>query len=221
MEERYKPLLEIVKKKLSCSGHNLEHIIRVYRLSKYLAQFEENINMDILISSALLHDIARVEEDTDKTGTIDHAILGADMAEDILGNLGCEKKPIEKIKECIKTHRFRSNNQPKSIEGKILFDADKLDSIGAVGIARLFMIAGQYGEKMYSDIPLEEYKRQNVTENGRLIDISKHAPNIEFEILKSTVDRLYTTKAKEIGRQRMRFMEDFFKKLGEEIVGIK
>lgn len=219
MEEKYIPIYEIVEKELSCSGHNIEHIIRVYHLSKYLAKFELDVNMDVMIPAALLHDIARVKEDTDKTGSIDHAVLGAEIAGDVLNKLGYEKKLIPQIKDCIKTHRFRSNNHPKSIEAKILFDADKLDCIGAVGIARLFMIAGQYGEKMYSFTPMEQYKEENITENGRLIDISKHAPNIEFEILKTKVNRLYTSRAKELAKDRMKFMEKFFKNLDREITG--
>lgn len=95
-----------------------------------------------------MHDIARVKESRDKTGEIDHAVLGSKLAEEILINLDYEKGKIEGIKHCIIAHRFRSGNEPQTLEAKILFDADKLDVIGSVGIARSFMLAGQFGQSL-------------------------------------------------------------------------
>jgi uncharacterized protein len=109
------------------------------------------------------------------------------------------------------------------VEAKILFDADKLDALGAVGIARCFMIAGQYGQRIYSNVPLKKYVNDNVA--GRktriqLKDISKHSPNLEFELkLKHVPKRLYTRKAKEIAEQRLAYMEDFFNRLKAEVEG--
>ena len=213
-------LEKIVENKLDKYGaHGLfSHIKRVCNLCLYLAKYGKGVNLTVLKLAALLHDIARVEEDLDESGNIDHAVLGAQEAEKILRRYGFSTDIIEAVKHCIETHRYRSNRKPQTIEAKILSDADKLDVIGAVGIARSFMIAGKYGQQIFKDVSIKEYIKENIAENGRIKDIRKHAPNIEFELkLKKIPLKLYTKKAKEIARKRLKFMEKFFKELEEEI----
>lgn len=222
IETKHKKIIEIVQDKLTCSAHNLDHVFRVYNLCLLLAKYEKDVDLEILIPSVLLHDIARVEESQDKTGEIDHAVLGSVIAEDILRNLKYEEDKIEKIKHCIITHRFRAGNEPNSIEAKILFDSDKLDVIGASGIARTFMLAGQFGQKLTVNEPLKDYLKSNTVENGRLKDVSKHTPFIEYEVkFKKIPDKLYTKKVKEIGKERLNFMERYFDRLKLEIDGMK
>jgi uncharacterized protein len=223
MGEKYQKIKEIVEKELSCSAHDMEHVMRVYNLCLHLAKDEPDIDLDILKTAALLHDIARVREDRDNSGNIDHAILGAEMAEKILRDFGYPEERIEHVKHCITAHRFRSGNEPKTREAKILFDADKLDAIGSIGVARSFMIAEQRGEKFYSDAPVDEYVKENLVggrPDGRIKEISKHAPNLEFETkFKHIPDKLYTQKAREIAKQRIEFMKQFFERLKREING--
>lgn len=221
-EMKHKKIIEIVQDKLTCSAHNLDHVFRVYNLCLLIAQHEKDIDLEILIPSALLHDIARVEESQDKTGEIDHAVLGSVIAEDILRTLEYEEEKIEKIKHCIIAHRFRTGNEPNTMEAKILFDSDKLDVIGASGIARTFMLAGQFGQRLTVNKSLDGYLKDNTVENGRLKDVSKHTPFIEYEVkFKKIPDKLYTDKAKEIGKERLKFMDEYFNRLKSEIEGIK
>ena len=135
INERHNEILRIIREKLTCSAHNLDHVMRVYNLCLVLAKYEENVDLEVLVPAALLHDIARVEEIGDKTGKIDHAVLGSELAGDILKNMDYDEEKVEKIKHCILAHRYRTGNEPSTIEAKILFDADKLDAIGAVGVA--------------------------------------------------------------------------------------
>ncbi len=222
IDEKQKKIMEIVQDKLTCSAHNLDHVFRVYNLCLLIAKHEEDVDLDVLIPSALLHDIARVEESKDKTGKLDHAILGGEIAEDILRKLQYEEEKIQRIKHCIIAHRFRTGNEPNTIEAKILFDSDKLDAIGAIGIARTFMLSGQFGQRIIGKEPLNEYMESNTVENGRLKDVSKHTPFIEYEVkFKKIPDKLYTNKAKEIGKERLKFMEEYFNRLQMEIEGIK
>lgn len=104
-----------------------------------------------------------------------------------------------------------------------MFDADKLDVLGAMGVARSFMMAGQYGQKIYSDVSIQEYLRDNVVgekADGGIKEISKHAPNLEFELkFKHIPKRLYTQKAREMAKDRLRFMENFFERLRMEMRG--
>lgn len=223
MEAKYQKIEKTVARELSCSAHAMEHVMRVYNLCLHLAKHELNVDLDVLKTAALLHDIARVKEFNDKTGSIDHSALGAEMAEKILGTLGYSKEKIAHVKHCIAAHRFRGKVKPQTKEAKILFDADKLDVLGAIGVARSFMIAGQYGQKIYSDISIQEYLKDNVVgekADGRVRDISKHTPDLEFELkFKHVLERLYTQKAREIAKERVQFMENFFEKLKREIKG--
>jgi uncharacterized protein len=223
MEERLRKIKEMVEKEMqgTTPSHDFSHVMRVYNLCLHLAKYEENVDLEVLKAAALLHDIARLKEDMDNTGKTDHAIESANMAEKILKELNYPREKIEKIKHCIITHRFRGNNRPETIEAKILFDADKLDSIGAIGIARSFCWQGENKARIYSDVPLEKYIKENLVggkANGRIKDKSKHAANIEFETkLKHVPSKLFTTKGKEIAKERIKFMKEFFERLEKEI----
>ena len=82
--------------------------------------------------------------------SICHAERGGELAKDILSRFPYTVYQIKHIQECIRTHRFRGENYPKSIEAKILFDVDKLDSPGCIRIARTFLFKGAIGEPIYS-----------------------------------------------------------------------
>lgn len=217
---RHNKILEIVQEKLTCSAHNLDHVMRVYNLCMMISEHERNVDLEILIPAALLHDIARVEEMEDKTGQIDHAVLGSEIAIGILRNLNYDEEKIDKITHCITAHRFRTGNEPKTIEAKVLFDSDKLDAIGAVGIARTFILSGQSRQGNVFNNSIDEYLKANTSENGRIKDMSKHSPLIEYEVkLKKIPDKLYTDTAKKIGKERMKFMDEFFERLKLELQG--
>ena len=219
----YRMIEERLEEELSCSAHNLEHVRRVYGLCLQLAADQPGVDLDVLKMAALLHDIARVKEDQDDSGATDHAILGAAMAGEILAPLGVSAAKIAAIQHCIAAHRYRNQTEPGTVEARILFDADKLDVIGAIGIARSFVLAGQYHEPIYSGVPLAEYVRSNLvggTAAGRVKDISRLTADLEFQLkLKHIPERLYTEKAKELAAARVRFMAEFFARLEQEIRG--
>jgi uncharacterized protein len=223
MEANHKRIKEIVAKELSRSHHDLEHVERVYNLCMDIARYEPEADLDVLKPAALLHDIARVREFEDEKGIVEHAAYGAEMAEEILRKLGYEEEKIAQVKHCIMVHRYRRAREAETAEAKILFDADKLDSLGAVGVARCFMIAGQYGQRIYSDVQIEQYLIENVIGERaeiRLKDVSKHSPNLEFELkFRHIPERLYTRKAKEVAKERLGFMEEFFERLKAEVKG--
>ena len=223
IEDKYLKLLEIVEKELSGdSSHTVDHIQRVWQTAVQIAAEEKDVNLDVLKPAILLHDIARIKEDTDKSGKIDHALLGAEIAEEILKQMQYPEETIRKVKHCIQTHRFRSEREPVSIEAKILYDADKVDAMGAIGVARFYMIAGRYREQLYSFVPVEQYTAENIVggkANGRIKEISKHTPNLEFEKMRDIFGKLHTAKAREIAGERVKYMEEFFKRIRSEIVG--
>jgi uncharacterized protein len=228
MEERYRQLKIVAEREMegASPAHDIAHVMRVYNLCLELANYESNVDLDILRIAALLHDIARTKEDKNVQAgllNVDHAVLGVEMGGKILRELGYSGERIERVKHCIASHRFRGENPPRTIEAKILSDADKLDVLGATGIARSFIIGGENGQKLYSDTPVDEYVKENLVDgkpNGRIIDPSKHASNLEFETkFKQIPDRLYTRRAREIARERLEYMRQFFERLKSEIDG--
>jgi uncharacterized protein len=225
MKNKFQKIKEIAEKKMEGLGpsHDFSHVMRVYNLALLIAKEEKNVDLEILKIAALLHDIGRKKEDLDKTGKVDHAILSAKMAEKILKNFGYQKEKIEEIKHCIATHRFKGNLKSKTIEAKILSDADKLDVSGAVGIVKSSCWIGENKAKIYSDISLKKYARENLIGGkfgGRVKDKSKHALNIEYEIkLKHILKRFFTKKAKLIAKGRIKFMKNFFERFKREIKG--
>ncbi|OIO47435.1 MAG: phosphohydrolase [Parcubacteria group bacterium CG1_02_40_82] len=227
MEEKLQKIKEIAQREMkeAESAHDFLHVMRVYNLCLHLAKTDPDVDLEILKAAIFLHDIARVKEDSDASGKIDHAIFSAKMAQKILRNLDYPEEKIKQIEHCIVAHRFRSGNEPQTKEAKILFDADKLDVLGTIGIARSYTMAGRYGEKMYLDVSIAQYVKENLVggkEGGRIKVISKHAPNLEYELkFKRIPDRLYTKEAKRIARDRLKFMDQFYKRFKKEMAGEK
>lgn len=193
----------------SRGSHDWEHVERVLKLSLHIGRIE-GADMEVLEAAALLHDIGRTCQDRSQ-GEVCHAEKGADFAKKILKDLGVEKEKTESILHCILHHRYRDGRKPQTLEAKILFDADKLDSIGAVGIARAFLFAGEVGAKLHNaDTDLsttESYSREDTAFR-------------EFQLkLKHVKNSLFTLEGKHLAEERHQFMETFFARLNEETQG--
>ena len=190
-------------------SHGPDHSERVYFLALSIGR-ELSARLDILAAAALLHDIGRRQE-TESKGSICHAQKSAEMAGSILGKLDFNPADITAIQHCIRCHRFRGSEKPQSLEAQILFDADKLDSIGAVGIGRAFLFAGQIGAKLH-DAEIDHDKTFAYS--------SEDTAYREFQVKMSRVkDQMLTKPGKKLAQQRHRFMEVFFDELNREIYG--
>ncbi len=222
MDEKIEKIKEIVKKELTfCSAHNFDHVMRVYNLALHLTE-NEDVDLDVIRASALLHDIGGKKETDDPSYKTDHAIEGAKMAEPILKNLGYSRDKIKHIQNCIISHRYRTENKPQTKEAEIVFDADKLETVGAIGITRAFVWVGINNAHIYRKTDIGEYAKENLggKTNGRIQDKTKHSPQINWETKdKHILNYLYTKKAKQITKDRMAFSENFFKRLEDEING--
>jgi uncharacterized protein len=194
----------------SKSSHDFEHILRVYNLCEHLGKIEK-ADMEILRLSALLHDIARSHQDKTK-GIICHAKKGAQMAKKILEKYNFDQEKIKQVVHCVETHRYRDNNIPESKEAKILFDADKLDSSGAVGIGRAFLFAGENGAKLHND------KSTDITKTKEYSKEDTAYREFIFK-LKDIKDKMFTTEGKRLAKKRYEFMKKFFERLEKEIEG--
>lgn len=222
---KYEKIKEIVRKEMKGLGpsHDFSHVMRVYRLALNLSKSEKGVNLDILKTAVLLHDIARAKEDNDDTGKTDHAVVGAEMAGKILKSLHYPEDKIKAVQYCIFAHRFKNNTKAKTIEAKILFDADKLDACGAIGLARGASWIGEHKAKIYSEEPLSKFIKNNLVggkRNGIMKKKTDYALNFEYQLkIKYILKRLYTKKAKKIAKERIKFMKLFLNRLKKEVKG--
>ena len=190
-------------------SHGPDHTERVYHLALAIGR-RMGARLDILAAAALLHDIGRRHE-TESRGTICHAAKGADLAEPVLAGLGFSRPDIEAVTHCIRAHRFRGRERPRSTEAEILFDADKLDSIGAVGIGRAFLFAGQIGARLH-DAEIDHMHTRSYSTDDTAYR--------EFRVKMSRVrEQLLTEPGRRLAERRHRFMEIFFDELNLEIYG--
>jgi len=224
MMNKLEKIKAIVKKELVCSAHNMEHIERVYNMALRIAKKEKDVDLEILKAAVLLHDIGRVKEDNDKTGRICHAKESAKMCVSILKELKFSKEKIKKIQHCILAHRYKNNIRPQSNEAKILFDADKLDSLGALVIIRAGMWMGRHNCNPFPKMSLKKYAKINLVGgkmNGRIKDPSLHNIFYEHEIKDKKLPGLMNTKtAKRIAIERLKFSSMFLARLKQEAKGI-
>ncbi|MDU9050028.1 MAG: HD domain-containing protein [Candidatus Electrothrix sp. Rat3] len=190
-------------------SHGPDHSERVLHMAMNIGR-RMDARLDIITPAALLHDIGRKQESSTK-GKVCHAELGADMAEPILRELGYSKADRKAICHCIHAHRFRSSTSPKTREAKILFDADKLDSIGAIGIGRAFLFAGQIGARLHNAELDPAHTETYSTEDTAYR---------EFQVKMSKVrEQMLTPLGRQIAERRHAFMETFFSELHHEIYG--
>jgi uncharacterized protein len=191
-------------------SHDWDHTERVYKLCLRIGR-KEGADLAILKLAALLHDVGREEEDR-SSGRTCHAAKGALLARRILEKRGLDQERTDRVVHCIATHRFRGGLVPDSLEGKVLFDADKLDSIGAVGIGRAFLFAGEVGARLHDpgiDVrKTKPYSKEDTAYREFLVKLSR---------IKS---RMFTPEGKRIARERHEFMTGFFRRLNKETAGI-
>ena len=189
---------------VDATGHDWGHVERVCIMARYLGE-REHADQDIVVISALLHDIGLSDEI--KLG-IDHSDRSANMAESYLRSIDFEKNKIEGIVEAIRCHRYGKRLIPQTIEGKILQDADRLDAIGAIGIARAFAYGGARGAPIYD--------AEEKVENYDPFMVKSTITHFQEKLLKIK-DSLHTSSAKEIGERRHQFMLYFIDEFYKEI----
>jgi uncharacterized protein len=187
--------------------HGPDHALRVEKTALYIGRHMK-ARLDILAASAILHDIGRREE-TNRKGAICHAVYGAELARPILRKFHFSENDIKAISHAITCHRYRGDHIPQTVEAEILFDADKLDSIGAIGIGRAFLFAGEIGAKLHN-------KNLSGTQSYTTDDTAYR----EFKVKMCKIkDRMLTPIGKKLAEERHSFMEVFFNRLDQEFFG--
>lgn len=188
-------------------GHDFEHIMRVYRNAEFIGS-REGADMEILLAAALLHDIVVYPKGSSKSAK--SADDSADLAEKILRTYGWPKERINRASYCIRTHSYSKHIVPATLEGKILQDADRLDALGAIGIARTFSVGGSEKRAFYNpDDPFWNTRREPDDRQWTL-------DHFQAKLLRLQ-NSMHTQTAMLEAHQRTAFMEYFVKQLRHEI----
>lgn len=187
------------------ASHDYAHIERVMKNAEDIMATEDNVDESIIRLAVLLHDIDDAKYKSDANPS----------AMEILQSIGASKQLTDKIIECIKSVSFSGGNAQAitSIEGAIIRDADRLDAMGAIGIARTFAFGGAKGRKLYDK---SESVRSNMSEadyRGRGTASVTHF----YEKLLLLKDLMVTTEGKRLAEERHTYMVSYLKQLEKEI----
>lgn len=191
--------------------HGFDHVLRVYRMAERLA-LVEGADVEIVHAAALLHDAEGSATAGGEIGRSNHHHASSEFARQVLEAENWPPERIAAVQHCIRAHRFRDNSEPpQSLEAKILFDADKLDVIGAIGIVRTVAFDIVVGQPVYSE-PSQLFLSTGEKESGE-----PHSSYHEYLFKLSRIkDRLFTTAARAIAEERHQFMAEFFTRLAAE-----
>jgi uncharacterized protein len=182
----------------------------VWRLCEKIGA-REGADLEILELAAMLHDIGRGKEKA-SGGKVCHAAAGAQRAREILEQHGLPPETVERVTHCIASHRFRGEDcRPRSLEARVLFDADKLDALGAVGVGRAFLFAGEVGARLHNpEVDIEKTRSYSPEDTAFR----------EFSVkLRKIRDRMLTGTGRRMAEDRHAFMVDFFERLHREVRG--
>ena len=194
------------------SVHDFDHILRVLALAERIAAVE-GADPWIVRTAALLHDWGRAEA---QTSGRNHAVEAAERAEAFLQGLGVPEPRIGAVTQAILAHRFRAAPPPETLEARVLFDADKLDAIGAIGVARAFAYGGAHQQRLWASRDTVDEARWQAEGD----DPAQHTPVHEFVVKLSRIkDQLYTGEGQRIAAQRHATMEAFYQQLDAEVRG--
>lgn len=192
--------------------HGWDHVVRVLHLAERLG-VELGADLEILRAAALLHDASGAAP-TEPGGRAAHEVDSAEFARRILEAESWPPDRIDAVADCIRSHRFRGRERPETLEAKILFDADKLDVMGAFGAARTIGYAVQAGTPIYAE-PSPRFLSTGALEAGE-----QHSAYHEYLFkLRRVRERLQTEPGRRLGETRHRALTAFFDQLAAEARG--
>jgi len=197
---------EVIKIMNNDTAHDFDHVMRVYNNAQKIVK-KENANPKLVLSAALLHDIVSYSKSSKRSKF--SSIDSAKKSKIILKKYGFTNDEIIVISDAIAEHSFSQNKIPQTLEGKILQDADRLDALGAIGIARVFATSGSLNRPFYNiDDPFC---------NKRNPDDDIWAVDHFFNKLLKLESLMNTTSGKIEAKRRTMILKEFLKQLKQEI----
>jgi uncharacterized protein len=188
-------------------AHDWHHVQRVEALADRLLT-DCDAEERTVRTAVLLHDIGRAREDRGEI--TDHAAWGAREARRLLSDRDVDDDRIENVAHAIAVHRYSNDREPETTEAKVLCDADNLDALGAVGIARCFTYGGERGEEIFDPAvpPAEDDSAAGLTQYNHV-----HKKILDLP------ERMYTDAGRAIATERRAFVADFLDRFDREVAG--
>jgi uncharacterized protein len=197
---------EVKKRIENDPAHDFEHTLRVYKNAQKICK-KEKVNEKLVLSAVLLHDLVSYPKSDKRSKT--SSIKSAKKSKQILEKLDFSKEEITIISDAIRDHSFSQNKIPKTLEGKILQDADRLDALGAIGIARVFATGGSLKRPFYN-INDPFCKKRTPDDHTWTVD------HFFAKLLK--LESLMNTKSgKAEAKKRTKIIKEFLNQLKQEI----
>jgi uncharacterized protein len=206
-------MLEAIKRRVKKAlegrdpAHDFQHIMRVYKNAELIGK-KEGADLEVLLPAVLLHDLVVYPKGSAKTSK--SADDSADLSEKWLQSYGYPQEKIEKISYSIRTHSYSKRVMPATLEAKILQDADRLDALGAIGIARTFSVGGSEKRPFYN-------QGDPFYKSGRELNDREWTVDHFYKKLFRLKRSMHTKTAREMAQERARFMELFIRQLQKEI----
>jgi uncharacterized protein len=194
--------------------HDIDHVMRVYRLSERIAR-DEGADLEIVRAAALLHDSKGSAPGTEGSARAEHHITSALYAREILSKKRWPEDKILAVQHCIRAHRFRGDAEPpQTLEAQVLFDADKLDVLGAIGAARTIAYAALDNQPTYAE-PSPQFIQTGIKQSGE-----PHSSYHEFLFkLQHVKERMFTKTGKYLAEARHNYLVNFYQQLQAESRG--
>ena len=214
-------LLELANEILEGEGcqdasHDFDHIVRVMALADTIRAHEGG-EATIIWAAVAFHDLGQ-ERERQHGG--DHALISADMAGNALAGTLFPQTAIPAVQQAIRQHRMTGGRIPETLEGRVLYDADKIDCLGAIGIGRLYTITGRYNQKIYTPLPTDIIEPVDPLTLRTLRRRPDYSPSIEFQLLFGDLPQHMTTRTGQVlAQERFDYMKDFFHRLKLEVEG--
>ena len=187
-------------------AHDYLHIMRVVHTAKHLCE-QENGNWAVVMRAAFFHDFINVPKDDPRREFASK--LSAEAAIEYLKAHGYPEKYFDGIRHAIEAHSFSANIKPETLEAKIVQDADRLDSLGAIGIARCFATTSKMSRPFYDN--------EDPWATNRELDDKNFGIDHFFKKLFLLVDKLNTATAKAEGEHRVAFIKTYLDQIKREI----
>jgi uncharacterized protein len=187
-------------------SHDLSHLLRVFRNAMRI-QASEGGDAEIIAASVLLHDCVAVEKNSPLRAQASR--LAAEKAAGLLAELGWPSGRVARVAHAIEAHSFSANVEPLTLEAEILQDADRLDAIGMVGVARLFYVGGRMGSALYD--PQDPH-----ADNRPLDDKAFAIDHFPLKLFK-LAQGFRTESGKVLAAERHRRLESFLAQFFDEI----
>lgn len=202
-----KQLLAFISQEMQTDlAHDINHVLRVVETAKRLAK-EEEAMLEVVVPAAYLHDCFTFAKDHPQRQQ--SSFFAAEKATEFLNVIGYETQYLAAIQHAIVAHSFSANVQAATIEAKVVQDADRLDALGAIGIARCFQVSAKFGRPLYSaDDPFCLSREAD--------DAVSTIDHFYSKLLK-LADKMQTKSAKAAADSRIHFMRSYLQQLAKEI----